>query len=109
VIYAPVACGITAVPCLFECVIERECGHKSDHNCHEGECPGCTAVGYVECVGHGSIIKGVCSKGYGICGKPCGRQIGCARLVLAIYVLEAIRVRYFVIQANAGKKRIDAG
>jgi transcriptional repressor NF-X1 len=79
VIYAPVSCGITILPCLFECVVTRECEHRSDHHCHEGECPGCTAVVDVGCIGHGNVIKGVCGKSTGVsCGKPCGKKLGCA-------------------------------
>ena len=53
VIMPPIPCGTAPPTCRFPCVVPRECGHATGHNCHtDTKCPPCVAMEQKLCASH---------------------------------------------------------
>lgn len=74
----PVPCEAQLPPCPYPCTKVRDCGHPSNHSCHAGPCPPCTAPTERLCAGGHKVVSGVpCNSCAISCGKPCGRSLSC--------------------------------
>lgn len=82
----PIACGADiSITCHLDCPIERDCGHKGAHKCHDAreDCPPCTAIVMKACMcGKTPDVKTICYRQNESvsCGKICGEQLDCGHI-----------------------------